>query len=99
MAVVIPFRIQGASQDGHPDRGVFKVLKPGIEDRLARELGLLQDVGGFLDERCAAFGIPPLDYREVFDQVREKLGTEVNLEESSAIFARPRRPMPASPRS
>ena len=80
MAVVIPFRIQGSTQDGHPDRGVFKVLKPGIEDRLARELGLLQDVGGFLDERCAAFGIPPLDYREVFDQVREKLGTEVNLE-------------------
>ena len=39
VAVVIPFRIQGASQDGHPDRGVFKVLKPGIEDRLARELG------------------------------------------------------------
>src|SRR5262249_19253755 len=33
-----------------------------------------------LDERCAAFGIPPLDYREAFDQVREKLGTEVNLE-------------------
>ena len=50
-----------------------------IEERLARELGLLQEVGGLLDERCAAFAIPPLDYREVFDQVREKLGTEVDL--------------------
>ena len=54
------------------------------------ELGLLQDVGGFLDERCAAFGIPPLDYREVFDQVREKLGTEVNLEGEQRHLARPR---------
>src|SRR4051794_35635888 len=80
VAVVIPFRVLGSPQQGLPGRGVFKILKPGIEDRLARELGLLQDVGGFLDERCAAFGIPPLDYREVFDQVREKLGTEVNLE-------------------
>src|SRR4051794_4611417 len=31
VAVVIPFRIQGSTQDGHADRGVFKVLKPGIE--------------------------------------------------------------------
>jgi ubiquinone biosynthesis protein len=80
VAVVIPFGVRGDEWPDLPRRGVFKVLKPGIEDRLARELGLLQEVGGFLDERCAAFGIPPLDYREVFDQVREKLGTEVNLE-------------------
>jgi ubiquinone biosynthesis protein len=79
VAVVIPFRITGDERPGLPQRGVFKVLKPGIEDRLARELKLLQEVGSFLDQRCAAFGIPPLEYREVFDQVREKLGTEVDL--------------------
>ena len=44
---------------------------------------MLEELGGFLDDRCAAFGIPPLHYREVFDQVREKLGTEVNLGASS----------------
>jgi ubiquinone biosynthesis protein len=78
VAVVVPFRRTGGD-DGLPRRGVFKLLKPGIEDRLARELNLLQEVGAFLDDRCAAFGIPPLDYREVFEQVREKLGTEVDL--------------------
>jgi ubiquinone biosynthesis protein len=80
VAVVIPFRLAGDALPDLPRRGVFKLLKPGIEDRLARELGILKDLGGYLDERCAAFGIPPLDYREVFAQVREKLGTEVNLE-------------------
>ena len=79
VAVVVPFVCARQGRKLPFDRGVFKVLKPGIEDRLNRELGLLQEVGGFLDERCAAFGIPLLDYREVFDQVREKLGTEVNL--------------------
>jgi ubiquinone biosynthesis protein len=79
VAVVVPFRRIEGTQNGEADRGVFKVLKPGIEDRLALELDLLRDVGSLLDDRCTSFGIPRLEYREVFDQVREKLGTEVNL--------------------
>jgi len=79
VAVVFPFLRTSQARELPIERGVFKVLKPGIETRLARELDLLQEIGGFLDDRCAAFGIPPLEYREVFDQVREKLGTEVNL--------------------
>ncbi len=81
VAVVVPFRYAAADQDDLPERGVFKILKPGIEDRLALELDLLRDVGSLLDDRCVAFGIPQLAYREVFDQVREKLATEVNLSE------------------
>jgi ubiquinone biosynthesis protein len=80
VAVVVPFRRTSSVHGDLPERGVFKVLKPGIEERLARELDTLQEVGSFLDSRCAAFGIPPLEYREVFEQVREKLGTEVHLE-------------------
>jgi ubiquinone biosynthesis protein len=79
VAVVVPFRLTEQALEGEPDHGVFKILKPGIEDRLALELELLQDVGELLDDRCASFGIPRLEYREVFDQVREKLGTEVHL--------------------
>jgi ubiquinone biosynthesis protein len=79
VAVVIPFVHAKPGRKPTTERGVFKLLKPGIEERLERELTILQDVGGFLDDRCAAFGIPPLQYREVFEQVREKLGTEVNL--------------------
>jgi len=79
VAVVIPFHWLDA-RGGEPRRGVFKVLKPGIESRLDRELSLLGEVGALLDDRCASFGIPRLDYGEVFEQVRGKLAMEVNLE-------------------
>ncbi|MBV8228867.1 MAG: AarF/ABC1/UbiB kinase family protein [Planctomycetaceae bacterium] len=81
VAVVVPFRYREGSAAGPgPGRGVFKVLKPGIEERLDQELALLEDVGAFLDERCAEFGIPPLDYQDIFAQVRERLGHEVRLD-------------------
>jgi ubiquinone biosynthesis protein len=91
VAVVIPFAYRDDGGDGAaPGRGVFKVLKPGIEELLDQELALLEDVGAFLDERCAAFGIPALDYREVFSQVRELLGHEVRLdqEQQNLVAAR-----------
>jgi ubiquinone biosynthesis protein len=73
VAVVVPFR-------AGPRRGVFKVLKPGIEERLDQELGPLERVGSYLDERCHEFGIPHLDYQEVFEQVRDKLRDETRLD-------------------
>jgi ubiquinone biosynthesis protein len=60
---------------------VFKVLKPGIEERLELELDLLGGVAGHLDARCSEFGIPRLDYRDVFAQVRNKLAWETRLNE------------------
>ncbi len=79
VAVVVPFRWIGGPSTQKPSHGVFKLLRPGIEERLEHELTILQEVGSFLDEQCAAFRLPPLDYREVFDQVRDKLGTEIDL--------------------
>jgi ubiquinone biosynthesis protein len=81
VAVVVAFRSREGANDGSGSgRGVFKVLKPGIEERLGEELALLEDVGAFLDERCAEFGIPALDYQEVFAQVRDLLRHEVRLD-------------------
>ena len=59
---------------------MLKILKPGIEERLERELVLLEHVGEHLDRRCDDLRIPHLDYRESFQQVREKLGDEIQLE-------------------
>jgi ubiquinone biosynthesis protein len=75
VAVVIAFR-----QDRAPHHGVFKILKPGIEDRLERELELLERVGSYLDRGSEEFGIPNIDYREVFEQVRVKLREEIRLD-------------------
>jgi ubiquinone biosynthesis protein len=80
VAVVIPFRYDRALRGGEPRHGVFKVLKPGIEERLGQELELFGLVGSYLDQRCDEFGIPHLDYRESFEQVRDKLRHEVRLD-------------------
>ena len=72
VAVVIGYRDERRS-------GVFKVLKPGIEERLALELELLQRIGAFLDERCDALAIPKIGYEEAFYLVRDKLQDEVRL--------------------
>ncbi len=78
VAVVIPFR---DTRSGSPHDGVFKVLKPGIEERLELELELLGHVGSHLDERCAKLSIPQLDYRDTFEQVRDKLRWETRLDQ------------------
>ena len=77
VAVVIPYRDE---RDPAAGEGVFKILKPGIEDRMELELNLLAEVGSYLDSRCEELSIPQLDYRETFDHVRAKLAVEVRLD-------------------
>jgi ubiquinone biosynthesis protein len=74
VAVVVPFRHQGRNE------GVFKILKPGIEERLEQELALLERVGSYLDQECEALGIPRLDYREAFEGLAERLRYEIRLD-------------------
>jgi ubiquinone biosynthesis protein len=87
VATVVPFvqeRTGIVSDDiaaRAPQQGVFKILKPGIEERLELELDLLTKVGSYLEERCLDLGIPPLDYSEVFQQIGDKLRSEVRLNE------------------
>jgi ubiquinone biosynthesis protein len=78
VAVVIPFRDKSCSSSRD---GVLKVLKPRIEERLELELELLGSVGSHLDEKCAELAIPPLDYRETFEQVADKLRWEIRLDQ------------------
>ncbi|HTQ40045.1 MAG TPA: AarF/UbiB family protein [Pirellulales bacterium] len=92
VAIVIPFvdaACVGNRRAGcaSPSNGVFKMLKPGIEERLELELELLTKVGSYLDQRCLALGIPHLDYEELFAQIREKLQSEVLLNEEQRHLA------------
>ena len=81
VAVVVAYR-QGET------RGVLKILKPGIEQRLDEELALAEHVGKHLDQRCEELGIPHLDYQETFELVRDKLKCEVRLDIEQANLAR-----------
>ena len=89
VAVVVPFRHNAAG--GQQERqGVFKVLKPGIEERLELELALLERVGSYLDQRCDELRIPHLDYQESFQQVQQKLQDEVRLDREQRHLKRAR---------
>jgi ubiquinone biosynthesis protein len=74
VAVVVPFRANGGED------GVFKILKPGIEERLTHELSLLERVGTCLDEECEALGVPRLDYRDTAAGLVERLRHEIRLD-------------------
>ena len=90
VAVVIPFRDDRAPREGRPRQGVFKVLKPEVVERLEQELELFERVGSYLDQRCDDFHIPQLDYRDAFDQARDKLQYEVRFdhEQRHLVLAR-----------
>ena len=87
VAVVIPFleRTGGSTR-----AGVFKILKPGIEERLELELVLLERVGVYLDQRCEELHIPHLDYETSFQQVKGKLVDEVRLRQEQQHLVKAR---------
>ena len=89
VAVVLPFTARGS--DGETIRGVFKLLKPGIEAKMAEELDVLQRIGALLDERCEALALPPIAYEESFVEVRALLAREVLLDHEQAHLAAARR--------
>ncbi|MDR3568051.1 MAG: AarF/ABC1/UbiB kinase family protein [Syntrophobacteraceae bacterium] len=95
VAVVVPFQFfRGKS----PRSGVFKVLKPSIEERMEGELALLERVGSCLDKRCEKLRIPKLDYRDSFNRVREKLINEVRLDREQENLSLARRLYSGNPR-
>lgn len=97
VAIVQPFRWREQSGGGER-HGVFKLLKDGIEDRLAEELDLLGRLGGFLDEQCRRYGLPAIDYAATFAQVRTLLAGEVHLDREQAHLGEARAAYASMPR-
>lgn len=92
VAIVLPF--VWTEGEGRARRGVFKLLKPGIDAVLERELEVLQEIGAILDDRCLDYGLPRIAYEDTFLQVRDLLRREVHLDleqrhlvEARAIYA------------
>lgn len=89
VAVVIPFSLSGSegALDDNDYTGVFKILKPGIEERLQQELTLLPAVGESLDNRCLELDIPAIEYEETFRQVADILSREIRLTDEQQNLA------------
>jgi len=85
---------RGAHREVH---GVFKVLRPEIEDRLIEELAVFSDLGAFLEEQCQARGLPTIDYRETFERARDLLVNEVRLDGEQSNLAEAAAAFGASP--
>lgn len=85
VAIVVPFARHGGIA---PDaRGVFKVLKPGIEAQLAEELAIWAELGDWLEARSAELGLPELPYRETLSGVQGLLLNEIRPETEQAHLA------------
>ena len=85
VAVVLPFRwLRGP---GDEVDGVFKLLKPGVRDRLERELAALPDIGNLLEVESRKAALPAPDYGDAFVRVRDLLEKEVQLELEQANLA------------
>lgn len=79
VAVVVPFawRESGASE---VRRGVLKILRAGIADKLHEELAILGELGSFLEDRRLTYRLPGFDYASVLDSVARLLAGEVRLD-------------------
>lgn len=85
VAIVVPFERHGGIA---PDaRGVFKVLKPGIEAQLAEELAIWNELGDWLEQRSVELGLPELPYRETLAGVQGLLLNEIRPEHEQAHLA------------
>jgi ubiquinone biosynthesis protein len=79
VAVVVPFVWKGTGTS-KPQHGVFKILRPGIEDKLQEELEILSALGTFLEERCVHYRLPIFDFRNVLESVSRLLVNEIRFD-------------------
>jgi len=81
VAVVVPLTWSGPTdRPGTPPRdGVAKLLKPGVVSRLDEDLAILGRLADYLGDRWEAYGLPPLAWREVLDEVADLLAHEVRV--------------------
>ena len=86
VAIVIPFTWPDAPAE-LPQRGVFKVLRPGVVEKLAEELPIWSQLGAYLEERCVVHGLPNFSFRDTLESVARLLAHEIRLEQEQAHLA------------
>ena len=79
VAFVLKFRYPDP-QTGVKQTGVFKLLKPGIHERLQEELQALQQLSRFLVLRSQTLGLPAIDYADLLQGVERLMQHEIRLD-------------------
>ncbi len=93
VAVVVPLTWSepAAGDRALPRSGVAKLLKPGIAEQLNEDLEILGRLADFLDQRWEVYGLPPLNYREILDEVATLLLGEIDLRQEQQHLQRAER--------
>jgi ubiquinone biosynthesis protein len=99
VAVVVPLTWSDPADGARAPRrrGVAKVLRPGVVERLAADLDILAGLAAHLEERAAAWGLPPLAYRDALAEVAELLTNEVDLRKEQDHLRRARAQLAGRP--
>ena len=73
--------------DAEPEKGVFKILRPGIRKHLDEELGILEQTAAFFEENRERYPLKNFKFLEIFQDVREMLIKEIDLAAEQAHLA------------
>lgn len=80
VGAVIPFRHEGG-------KGVFKVLKKNVQTNLAQELAIFEQMADYFETHRDRYALRNFQFLKVFDDVREILGRETDLQAEQAHLA------------
>lgn len=86
VAVVVPYEEAQATARAGAPAGVLKILRSGIEARLAEDLSAWARLGDFLDERARHYDLA-IDHRDTLKTVSELLTSEIDFEREQRNLA------------
>jgi len=86
VGAVIPFHWNQPSSRER-NRGVLKVLKPGIREKLDEELAILEKSAVFFEDNRAQYPCKDFRFLDVFHEVRDMLVKETDLEAEQTFIA------------
>lgn len=78
VAAVLRFTFQRKNRTKR-STGVFKVLKPGIEEHLQEELFLIEKVAIFFEDHRQIYGLQEMMVVDLFNEIRDDLIREIDL--------------------
>ncbi len=78
VATVLPFHCSPSAPD-RQEKGVFKILKPGVQEDLLEELDILADTFAFLEENRDRYSLEEMKLTSIFREIRGDMAREVDL--------------------
>ncbi|MDJ0784447.1 MAG: AarF/UbiB family protein [Desulfosarcinaceae bacterium] len=89
VGAVVPFHWNPPASQTAPVNGrsgVFKVLKPGIQEQIAEELVILEKTARFFETHRDDYPLGDLKFNDIFQEVRQRLVKEIDLISEQAFL-------------